>query len=79
MVNKMLEESGAAGAEGQGDDSEEADAWEGFPDRPDLEMIDHVTPLLIFRHKKVELNLIAVLRLLRIRDFDVAFLAGNLA
>jgi len=41
MVNKMLEESGAAGAEGQGDDSEEADAWEGFPDRPDLEMIDH--------------------------------------
>lgn len=41
MVNKMLEESRAAGAEAQEEDSEEAEAWEGFPDRPDLDMVDH--------------------------------------
>lgn len=42
MVNKMLEESGVAGTEEQDEvSSEEAEAWEGFPDRPDLEMIDH--------------------------------------
>lgn len=42
MVNRMLEESGVAGAEEQNEaSSEDAEAWEGFPDRPDLEMIDH--------------------------------------
>lgn len=41
IVNKMLRESGAAGAEEQESDSEEVEAWEGFADRPDLEAIDH--------------------------------------
>lgn len=42
MVNKLLQESGAAGAhEEEEGSSEDGEAWEGFPDRPELEMLDH--------------------------------------
>ncbi|KAG6038189.1 hypothetical protein E4U41_004474 [Claviceps citrina] len=43
-VNKMLRESGAVSADLEGDDSEadvSDDEWDGFPDKPDLEIIDH--------------------------------------
>ncbi|VUC37826.1 unnamed protein product [Clonostachys rosea] len=43
MVNKLLRESGAAGAVENEDDSEddEEDGWGGFPDRPNLDIVDH--------------------------------------
>ncbi|CAH0053450.1 unnamed protein product [Clonostachys solani] len=43
MVNKLLRESGAAGAVENEDNSEddEEDGWGGFPDRPNLDIVDH--------------------------------------
>ncbi|KAG5951284.1 hypothetical protein E4U53_003422 [Claviceps sorghi] len=44
-VNRMLRESGAVSAEvDEGDDgsgSDDADEWDGFPDKPDLDIVDH--------------------------------------
>lgn len=42
-VNKLLRESGAVTSQVGEDDSEEdvADQWNGFPDEPDLEIVDH--------------------------------------
>lgn len=39
----MLQESGAAGHEETAADSQEedSDGWDGFPDQPNLELIDH--------------------------------------
>lgn len=39
----MLQESAAAGHEETGEEAqeEESDGWDGFPDRPNLELIDH--------------------------------------
>lgn len=43
LVKKMLQESGAAGHEdtGAGSQDEDSDGWDGFPDQPNLELIDH--------------------------------------
>ncbi|KAH7318757.1 nucleolar protein 12-domain-containing protein [Stachybotrys elegans] len=42
-VNKMLREAGAAvpDLEEESSEEEEAEEWAGFPDRPELEIIDH--------------------------------------
>lgn len=40
-VNKMLQESQAAGDIEQESDEESADEWDGFPDQPELDLIDH--------------------------------------
>ncbi|KAG6085547.1 hypothetical protein E4U30_000886 [Claviceps sp. LM220 group G6] len=43
-VNKILRESGAisANVDGDGDsETQESDEWDGFPDKPDLDMVDH--------------------------------------
>lgn len=42
-VNKLLRESNAAGTEDLEEESEEEDAdeWGGFPDRPNLDIVDH--------------------------------------
>lgn len=39
----MLQESGAAGHEEteEGSEGEESEGWDGFPDQPNLELIDH--------------------------------------
>ncbi|KAG6011978.1 hypothetical protein E4U43_008009 [Claviceps pusilla] len=44
-VNRMLRESGAVSAdvdEGDNDsEADDADEWDGFPDKPDLDIVDH--------------------------------------
>lgn len=40
-VNKMLQESQAAGDIEQESDEESADEWDGFPDQPELDLVDH--------------------------------------
>lgn len=42
LVNKLLEESGAIPrTEDDGEEEEDDDEWGGFPDRPNVEMLDH--------------------------------------
>lgn len=41
MVNKLLEESGAIPRTEDDEDEEEDEEWGGFPDRPNVEMLDH--------------------------------------
>lgn len=38
-VNRLLQESEAAGAIEQG--SDDSDEWDGFPDQPNLDIVDH--------------------------------------
>ncbi|KAF5025136.1 hypothetical protein F66182_2776 [Fusarium sp. NRRL 66182] len=40
-VNRLLQESEAAGAVGQDSEEEESEEWDGFPDQPELEIVDH--------------------------------------
>ncbi|KAJ4250620.1 hypothetical protein NW762_011879 [Fusarium torreyae] len=40
-VNRLLQESEAAGAVGQESDEEEDEEWGGFPDQPELDIVDH--------------------------------------
>ncbi|KAF4983638.1 hypothetical protein FZEAL_990 [Fusarium zealandicum] len=40
-VNRLLQESEAAGAVEQESDDEASDQWDGFPDEPNLEIVDH--------------------------------------
>ncbi|KAK7425483.1 hypothetical protein QQZ08_008048 [Neonectria magnoliae] len=40
-VNKMLQESEAAGGVSLGSDDESTDEWDGFPDQPNLDIVDH--------------------------------------
>ncbi|KAM0558425.1 hypothetical protein ACHAPJ_004615 [Fusarium lateritium] len=40
-VNRLLQESEAAGAVGQESDEEEDEEWDGFPDQPELDIVDH--------------------------------------
>lgn len=43
MVKKMIRESAAAGHEeaDEGSQEESSDEWDGFPDQPNLELVDH--------------------------------------
>lgn len=40
-MNRLLRESEAAGAVGQESDEEEDQEWEGLPDQPELDIVDH--------------------------------------
>lgn len=40
-VNKLLRESEVAGGVEQDSDEESADEWDGIPDQPDLDIVDH--------------------------------------
>ncbi|KAF4469253.1 nucleolar 12 [Fusarium albosuccineum] len=40
-VNRLLQESEAAGAVEQESDDEASDEWDGFPDQPNLDIVDH--------------------------------------
>ncbi|KAM0345151.1 hypothetical protein ACHAPU_006786 [Fusarium lateritium] len=40
-VNRLLRESEAAGAVGLESDEEEGEEWDGFPDQPELDIVDH--------------------------------------
>lgn len=42
QVNRLLQESAVAGAvEQQSEEEASNDEWDGFPDQPDLEIVDH--------------------------------------
>ena len=41
MVNKMLEDSGAIERESDDEEESESNEWDGFPDRPNVELVDH--------------------------------------
>lgn len=41
-VNRLLQESAAAGGDvGQGSDEDSSEEWDGIPDQPNLDLVDH--------------------------------------